>query len=354
MKSMRSALLSLPAISRARHIVFIGQKGIPAEFPGTSGVEFYVEERARMLVAAGKTVTCYVRPWAASGGTGTYKGIRLIRLPTIPTKHLDASVHSFLSTIHAVFSGADTVWYQAVGPGVFSIVPRVVGKTVITTVHGADWKRAKWNVAARAFLWFGSVVASRCSHLLLVVSGDLKEYYRFKGIPAVVDEPQTPTIRKTPPDIITKKYGLMGSDYVLFMGRFVPEKRIEWLIGAWKRFRFPKPRLVLAGGSSRTDGYVRKLHDLASGDPEIVFTGYVFGREKQELLANCRAFVLPSRVEGSPTVFRELPQEKPFLTSSAFRGVLRSRPNTTYFRHDSWNDFSDKFRQLLSSQKTIR
>ena len=51
-------------LNKTKTIAFIGQKGIPSEFIGTSGVEFYVEDRAKRLVNKGKRVDCYFRDWA--------------------------------------------------------------------------------------------------------------------------------------------------------------------------------------------------------------------------------------------------------------------------------------------------
>ena len=325
-----------PLLSKAKHIAFIGQKGIPAEFAGTSGVEFYVEHHAKELVKQGKRVDCYVRNWATPKRLNEYDGIKLIHVPTINTKHLDAAVHSLLSSLRASFSEADTVWYQAIGPAAFSFIPKMFGKKIIVTSHALDWKREKWGLFAKKVLKFSERIAVSCADTLVVVSNDLREYYlKQYNKQTVVDLPsfeRKPTVR---PDIIIKKYGLKGNDYILYMGRFVPEKRIDWLIEAYKEIHPKGIKLVLSGGSSHSDKYEKQLYEMAKNNNSIVFTGYVFGKEKRELLRNCKLFVLPSSVEGNPTVLNELPKTISVIIADNSSAFSRTKQNIFPFQHNS-------------------
>ena len=101
------------------------------------------------------------------------------------------------------------------------------------------------------------------------------------------------------PQIIKDYYGLEKNSYVLYLGRIVPEKGIHYLISAWKNI-FSDKKLVIAGGASDTDEYMRKLRDLAKDDDRIIFTGFTQGRELEELYSNAYVYVLPSDLEGMP------------------------------------------------------
>ena len=98
-------------------IVFIGQKGIPATF---GGVEYHVDYLSREMVKQGVSVSVYVRSWYTKKDNKEYDGVKLIHIPTIKSKHLDASLHSLFCSIHAVFIKADIVHYHGVGPAFFS------------------------------------------------------------------------------------------------------------------------------------------------------------------------------------------------------------------------------------------
>ncbi len=335
--------------SKSKHIAIIGQKGIHAEFPGTSGVEFYVEKRAITHVGHGKKVDCYVRNWATPKQLTSYQGISLIHVPTIPTKHLDAVTHSFLSSIHACFSGADTIWYQASGPALFCWIPKLFGKRIIVTIHTLEWKREKWGVIARTLLRYGERVGARCADTLLVVSPALRDHiYQTYKKDSFVEGPRAQRQKPTPPRLITEQFGLKGNDYFLYLGRFVPEKRIEWLIQAYRQLRPKKIKLIIAGGSTYDRTYEEYIRRLANNDPDIVFTGWVFGDLKRELLSNTRLFVLPSSIEGDPVTYAEVcARDKRCLVSDC---VSTRNTHTSLFDSDSYDSFINALSQGLTSR----
>ena len=84
---------------------------------------------------------------------------------------------------------------------------------------------------------------------------------------------------------------------LLFLGRLVPEKAPDLLLRAFRNVD-TSARLVIAGGSSFTDEYVRQLEVLAARDPRVLLVGSVHGELLQELYTNAALFVLPSRLEG--------------------------------------------------------
>ena len=88
----------------------------------------------------GHEVTAYCRTYFTPPAAER-DGIRIVRLPTIRSKHLETYIHTLLSTIHACFSDYDLVHYHCLGPSLFSIFPRLFGKKTVVTVQGLDWQR---------------------------------------------------------------------------------------------------------------------------------------------------------------------------------------------------------------------
>ena len=86
---------------------------------------------------------------------------------------------------------------------------------------------------------------------------------------------------------------------ILYLGRIVPEKGETYLIEAFTRVKTDK-KLVIAGGSSDTERYLKELQTLAAEDARILFTGFVQGRLRDELYSNAYLYCLPSDLEGMP------------------------------------------------------
>ena len=74
--------------------------------------------------------------------------------------------------------------------------------------------------------------------------------------------------------IIKTKWGLKKDNYILYLGRIVPEKGLEILLQAYKKVKTDK-KLVIAGAPSDTETYYKNLLKMSEGDSRIVFTGFV-------------------------------------------------------------------------------
>jgi glycosyltransferase involved in cell wall biosynthesis len=338
-------------------IAFIGQKGIPATF---GGIEYHVDELARRLVEKGHDVTVYVRSWYTPKGQTEYQGVELVRTATIKTKHLDAFLHSLTSSIDAVFSEYDLVHYHALGPTFFCWLPKITGKKIVATLHGLDWERKKWGRSAKAFLKFTERTAIYLPARTIVVSKSQKSYFEDKFGRDVLYIPNGVSIpQKQQANIIKEKHGLEGQEYLLFMGRLVPEKRIDWLIEAFQNIDTEcgsGVKLVLAGGTSDTDKYVERLRGLANHNRNIIFTGYVTGREKAELLSNARLFVLPSELEGLPIALLEaMSYGVPPLASNIppHREIIIEGTNGFLFQWDDFSDLLARLKGLVRSSDTL-
>jgi glycosyltransferase involved in cell wall biosynthesis len=288
---------------RSLRIAMIGQKGLPATF---GGIEHHVEEVGRRLAERGHHVTVFCRRSYSKASGTSYRGMRLRTAPTIGTKHLDAIVHSGTSTALAMAGHFDVLHYHGLGPGLMSPIPRFLsGAGVVQTVHGLDHQRGKWGVGARTVLGSAHWLSGHVPHRTVVVSRALGESYQSTFdrtcdyIPNGVDEPA-----HLPPRGIVDVLGLEPGRYLLFVGRFVPEKAPDLLLRAYRRIAGELP-LVMVGDSSFTDQYTAQLKELAAGDPRVRFTGFVYGDLLSELYRYAQVFIQPSLLEGLPLTLLE-------------------------------------------------
>lgn len=286
-------------------ITMFGQKRIPSR---EGGVEIVVEELAVRMVGLGHAVTCYNRRGHHVGGAefdahleDVYQGIRMRSVPTIEKKGLAAVSASFFAALRSAFGRYDVVHIHAEGPAFFSFLPKWFGKRVAVTVHGLDWQREKWkNGFASKFIRMGEQNAVRYADEIIVLSKAVQDYFldtygrETVLIPNGVSRPE-----KKDANLIQEKYGLQGQDYILFLGRLVPEKGLRYLIEAYKQVKTDK-KLVIAGGSSDTTDFQAELHAMAADDERIRFTGFVQGAVLDELYSNAYVYTLPSDLEGMP------------------------------------------------------
>ena len=288
----------------AKRVAIIGHKFIPSR---DGGVEVVVSNLAPHLAEAGYEVTCYNRTSRQARKLrkqGTlareYRGVHLIWTPTLDRRGLAAVSSSVLATIMAAFSRFDLVHFHAEGPCVFCWLPRLMGKKVVVTVHGLDHKRQKWGKFASAYILRGEKAAVRHAHSIIVLNTSMQEYFlREYGRDTVLIPNGVEPAEIRPAREIIEQFGLVSRGYILFVGRLDPGKGIHYLIDAYRKLHTDK-KLVIAGGSSDTDDYVKQLHEMAGDTPSIIFTGFLQGPVLEELYSNAHLYVLPSDHEGMP------------------------------------------------------
>lgn len=340
-------------------IAMLGQKRIPSR---EGGVEIVVEELSTRMVNKGHCVTCYNRSGKHAldkkrsiQNLKTYKGVNLEKVLTIDKKGLAAMTSSFFATLKIIFSDADIVHYHAEGPCVMIILVKIFSKKrVLATIHGLDWQRAKWGNFATKYIKLGEKIAVRYADEIIVLSKNVQNYFEKEYNRKTIFIPNgvnLPTLEK--PNIIKKKYNLKKDDYILFLGRIVPEKGVHYLIDAFNNIKTNK-KLVIAGGSSDTDSYYQSLKEKSKDNKNIIFTGFVEGKELGELYSNAYIYCLPSDLEGMPlSLLEAMSYGNCCLTSDIDECTEVLESNGITFKKANVKDLEKKLVTLISSEETV-
>lgn len=276
-------------------IALMGTRGVPASY---SGFETCVEQLGQRLVQRGHEVTVYCRSHHITYEGTHYKGMHLVKLPTITNKYLDTMVHSFISSLHALPQRYDIALYFIAGNSPVTWVPRLVGTKTLLNVDGLDWKREKWPTFAKKYIQFAEYLATKLPNIYLTDSQVVQGYYRdrFNDEPPYV--PYGSDVELLPPGDTLAQFGLEPQKYVLFVGRLVPENCAHHLVAAFRQLDTDF-KCVIVGDAAYAEAYKAELRALAGDDDRIIFTGYVFGKGYQELGSNAYLFVETSGVGGT-------------------------------------------------------
>lgn len=287
-------------------IAMIGQKSIPAEY---GGVEKAVEEVAAELVRRGHEVTAFCQRPEGLHRPKFHRGIRLRYVHTVGGKHMTNATQSLLASIASVIDDFDIVHYHAMGPTLFSVLPKLSGRAkVVVTIQGRDDKRAKWSKPAQFVLGTAAKACAYVPHQRIAVSGQLKDDFANEfgrstthipnGVCPIGDAPEYTS------DELPEAFGLSEHRYLVNVGRLVPEKGVDLLLKAFQQVPTDMG-LAIVGGSSHTDGYVDELKALAAQDDRVVLTGPVYGNGCDSLFRHAAGYVMPSLLEGLPLALLE-------------------------------------------------
>jgi glycosyltransferase involved in cell wall biosynthesis len=340
-------------------IAMFGHKRIPSR---EGGIEVVVDELAGRLASAGYDVTCYNRFGHHVSGKeydektlSNYNGVKLKTVPTIKGRGLAAVTSSFFAAWQTAFGKYDVVHIHAEGPAAFCWIPRLLGKRVVVTVHGLDWQREKWKEGfGSKYIHFGEKMAVKYADQIIVLSKGIQNYFRdeYKRetvfIPNGVKRP-----KKVKAELIRKKFGLEKESYILSLGRLVPEKGVHYLVDAFRNIQSDK-KLVIAGGASDTDEYMKKLKKLASGDNRIIFTGFIQGQLLEELYSNAYIYALPSNLEGMPlSLLEAMSYGNCCIVSDIDECTEIVEDRAVVFHKGNVEDLKDKLEALCMDEKLV-
>ncbi len=332
-------------------IAFIGQKGVPTQ---NGGIERYVENLALNLVNRGLEVLVYSRRYY-SRGIKEYQGIKVVSLPSIKSKNFEAITNTFFACLDVIFRKVDVINFHAIGPASLIWLVKIFKPRtpVIFTFHCQDYYHRKWGLFARLYLKFGERVGCRYADKVVVTSrvlGDyVKQTYGFDPIYI----PYGAYTQEAVPVKDIRRWALDDKNYISYIGRLVRHKNVHLLIDAFKQTQTDK-KLVIVGGSSYTDSYVKELMEAAGDDDRIIFTDNQSGQVLNELFSHSYLFVQPSEYEGlSVALLEAMGWGQACLVSDIPQNLEGIADAGLSFREGDVHDLKAKLQFLLNNPAEV-
>jgi glycosyltransferase involved in cell wall biosynthesis len=279
-------------------IALIGARSHPARH---GGIERAVESLAEEYVARGHDVTVFV----ADAQEGPPGGPLVREVGAVRGKYAQALSQAFTSGLRTSHRDFDVAHVHGVGPGI--VVPLLKARRVpvVLTVHALDFERDKWPPwAKRLFRRLSRPGVRRADRVICVADHLRASIQDLYGVTSVVVPNGAATPAPEDPAKLLRDLGLTHRDFVLFVGRLVPEKRVEVLLRAHASLGTRVPLVVVGSGEGSYAGdYEAGLRALATED--VRFLGQLPHATVCDLVSAAAVFVNPSSLEGMPLTVLE-------------------------------------------------
>ncbi len=249
-------------------IALFGARGIPHTYSGT---ETFFGELAPRLVERGHEVIVYCRRSLFPERPRTYRGVRLIYLPSIESKTLSTPTHTLFCMFDVLFRGVDVMLVTNVANTLHCLVPRIFGKKVAINVDGVEWKRSKWSALGRSYFYWNARLAGKiCPDGVITDAVAMQRIYLEEfGTRSACMAYGANIERSVNPEAV-RRYGLEPFQYYLIASRMVPENNADLIIKGFEKFGGNKI-LAIAGDANYRSAYVDSLKQTR--DPRIRFFG---------------------------------------------------------------------------------
>ncbi len=289
-------------------IAILGTRGVPASY---GGFETLAEELGRRLADRGHAVTVYGRVGSVRSGLDSYRGMRLVVLPAVRSKHLETVSHTLLSSIHALGEGYDAALLCNAANTPWIRILQLGGVPVALNVDGLERKRRKWGLAGRTYYRLCERWASLLPDALITDAEVIRRYYRRSyGAPshmiAYGGDLEPPAGRD-----VLDRLGLEPDQYLLYVSRFEPENNPDRVAEAYRRVPGER-RLVMVGGAPYAPQLAERVREVA--DDRVLLPGPIYGDGYRQLLFGCRLYIHATEVGGThPALVEAMGARRPVL-----------------------------------------
>ena len=274
-------------------IAILGTRGIPANY---GGFETFAEELSTRLVERGHQVVVYGRTNNIRYRQPTYRGVRLILLPTIPHKYFDTVGHTFLSVVHVLFQDAEVVLICNAANSLFSFLPRLAGKKTAVNVDGLERQRSKWNALGRGWYRISEWLSTFLPNAIVSDARVIRDYYRERYGKESFFIPYGAETSRSESRAALDRLGLEPDGYFLYVSRLEPENNALLVVKAFEKVATDK-RLVIVGDAPYARDYIAELK--STSDRRILFPGAIYGEGYRELLSHAFAYIQATEVGGT-------------------------------------------------------
>jgi glycosyltransferase involved in cell wall biosynthesis len=232
-------------------LAILGSRGIPARY---GGYETFAEQLGIRLAQKGIQVTVFC-PANSPKEDSLYQGVNLryVVEPKIGAfTQIMWDVKCFCLARHEF----DVVYMLGVGASFSAWIPRIFGTKVWINTDGLEWKRSKWNLLQRVYLWLAEAMA------VLLATRVISTIAYGAQIPA-----SNPSLELLQP------WSLNPDGYYVVVCRLEPENHVREIILGFEQSNSKVP-LIILGNIREPNRYVQSLLELSSDRVRFIGTVY--------------------------------------------------------------------------------
>ncbi|MBI5557986.1 MAG: DUF1972 domain-containing protein [Deltaproteobacteria bacterium] len=253
-------------------IAILGTRGIPAKH---GGFETFAEHFALYLVDKGWEVSIYCQD-EENGDIfeDSWRGVHRVHIPVSQAGAKGTVVFDWKSTWHAT-ARKRPVLTLGYNTAIFCMLYRFHGIYNIINMDGIEWRRAKWSLPERVWLYMNEKLGAWLGNHLIADHPEIKKHLiQFVGERKVTVIPYAADILDAADEGLLAAHGLQKNGYAIIIARPEPENSILEVVAAFSRKKRHMHLAVLGNFSPETNEYHKKVIE-AAGD-EVKFLGAIY------------------------------------------------------------------------------
>ncbi|MCH6234489.1 DUF1972 domain-containing protein [Cognataquiflexum rubidum] len=316
-------------LTQKKKIAIIGTVGVPANYGGFETLaEHLIEDLGQKHDI---TVYCSGKKYSKSERVSSYKGARLKYLP-FDANGIQSIPYDTLSIISALFFADVLLVLGVAGAWILPFVRIFTNKKIIISIDGIEWKRDKWNLLAKWYLFWAEGMAVKYSHIDISDNEAIQDYTaaRYGSLSRIIEYGADHTMKVAVTEEATEQYPFLKEQYAFKVCRIEPENMVHVILEAFtKTSRMP---LVIVGNWDKSD-YGKSLKTKYGQHPNIHILDPIYNQEKLDVLrGNASLYVHGHSAGGTnPSLVEAMYLGLPILANGVSYNRVTTENRALYF-----------------------
>jgi glycosyltransferase involved in cell wall biosynthesis len=312
-----------------KKIAIIGTVGVPANYGGFETLaEHLIEDLGQKHDI---TVYCSGKKYSKSERVSSYKGARLKYLP-FDANGIQSIPYDTLSIINALFFADVLLVLGVAGAWILPFVRIFTNKKIIISIDGIEWKRDKWNLLAKWYLFWAEGMAVKYSHIDISDNEAIQDYTaaRYGSLSRIIEYGADHTMKVAVTEEAREQYPFLKEQYAFKVCRIEPENMVHVILEAFtKTSRMP---LVIVGNWDKSD-YGKSLKTKFGQHPNIHILDPIYNQEKLDVLrGNASLYVHGHSAGGTnPSLVEAMYLGLPILANGVSYNRVTTENRALYF-----------------------
>lgn len=226
-------------------VAIIGTVGLPARYGGFETLTAHLVEE--LSDAYDFTVYCSSKKYSREERKQSWKGSKLKYIP-LEANGIQSILYDSWSIFHALRCSDVLLILGVAGAWLLPFVRLFTNKKIIISIDGIEWKRDKWPLAAKLYLWWAENLAVKYSHIDISDNESIQDYtsLRYKTISRVIEYGADHTeLNISPSDQDFATYPFLSKPYAVKVCRIEPENNVSTILKVFSEN--PEQHLVIVG-----------------------------------------------------------------------------------------------------------
>lgn len=316
---------------KKKSIAIIGTVGVPASYGGFETLAEHLVDHLGDRYSL--HVYCSGKKYKQEERKKTYKDAKLHYIP-LEANGVQSIPYDTWSILHALFYADVLLILGVSGAWLLPFIKLFTKKKIIISIDGIEWKRNKWSMFAKWYLFWAEGLAVKYSHIDISDNEAIQDYtaQRYATLSRIIEYGADHTIPSNG-TANTTEFPFMAHPYAFKVCRIEPENNVHVVLKAFSEM--PNYRLVMVGNWNNSE-YGRNLKKTFSAFSNISILDPIYDQKKLDMLRSNAVLYIHGHSAGgtNPSLVEAMYLGLPIVTFGVSYNRVTTEHSALYFTTD--------------------